>query len=67
MPVLTGRRLAELPSVATLVAHHEGGHRLVSGSGLELVVGAVPGLAFAALQQVCLCALNGGLEGYESR
>ena len=49
---------AELPPVAALVAEDEGGHGLVGGARLDLVVGAVLLLALAALQQVRLGALH---------
>ncbi len=44
--------------IATLVAHDEGGHGFISGSGLELVVGAVLLATLAALHPVSLGALN---------
>ena len=49
---------AELPPVPALVAQDEGGHRLVGGARLDLVVGAVALAALAALEQVGLGALD---------
>lgn len=55
--------LAELPSVAALVAHDEGGHRFIGGTSLQLVVGAVALLALGALEEIGLGALHGGQLG----
>ena len=49
---------AELPPVSAFVAEDEGGHGLVGGPRLELVVGAVLLFALAARQQVCLGTLH---------
>ena len=49
---------AELPPVSALVTQDEGGHRLVGRARLDLVVGAVPLAALAALEQVGLGALD---------
>lgn len=46
------RELAELPSVSTLIAEDESGHRLISTSRLNLRVGGVLLLAFATAEQV---------------
>jgi len=46
--------------VAALEAEDEGGHRLVGRSRLELVVGAVPLAATAALEALRLGTLDGG-------
>ena len=54
---------AELPPVPALVAQDECGHRLVGRPRLDLVVGAVPLVALAALEQVGLGALDGGQLG----
>lgn len=62
-----GGNLTELPAISAVVAHDEGRHRFISGSRLELVVGAIFLLALAALQEICLCALNGGLRRGEKR
>lgn len=59
--------LTELPTVSAIVTHDERSHRFISRSGLELVVGAIFSLALAALQEICYCALNGGLEGDKRR
>jgi len=48
----------ELPSVAALIAEDEGGHGLVGGPSLELVVGAVLFATLATLQHVSLSALD---------
>ena len=48
----------ELPSVAALIAEDEGGHGLVGGPSLELVVGAVLFATLATLQHVSLSALK---------
>lgn len=43
---------AEFPPVTAFVAVHKRGHRFVGTSGLNLVVGTIGLLAFAALQQI---------------
>lgn len=58
----TGATLTKLPAISAAVTHDECCHRFISRSGLKLVVGAVSLLALAALQEICFCALNGGLE-----
>ena len=49
---------AELPPVSAFVAEDEGGHGLVGGPRLDLVVRAVLLLALAALQQVRVGSLH---------
>ena len=58
MGVLFGLFSAELPPVSAFIAHDEGGHGLVGGPRLELVVGAILLFALAARQQVRLGTLN---------
>ena len=58
---------AELPPVPALVAQDECGHRLVGRPRLDLVVGAVPLVALAALEEVGLGALDAGqLRGVDA-
>ena len=51
-------RLTELPAVTALVTEDKGGHRFISWSGLDLVVGTVVLSTLATLQHVSLGALD---------
>jgi hypothetical protein len=53
--------LAELPSVSAGITKYKCCHRFISGSRLQLIVGAILLFALAALEHLCFRALNGGL------
>ena len=49
---------AELPPISAFIAEDEGGHGLVGGPRLDLVIRAILLFALAALQQVRLSTLH---------